>query len=147
MSVYATYLVTSHLMCEGLLQPPMYVWAYKGTAPANLNNMTRSGIQLNRQSDLLVSYGVLTMAVTGSYSLNNAAWEMTVSPAPVNCVATGTISWFIASHRTTTPTNNYDYFACDSVSLPGGSGVLQLASLSCAAGAVAPIITDFTIKA
>jgi hypothetical protein len=131
-------------MTNALISGKLYIKTFKGALPANLNGTTLTSIVTTRAADKLCEYGYITLDKE-AVDQSNLGWFMLTTAAAINAVGTGAATWFIASFMATTG-SIYDYFVCDSISLPGGTGVLQLNSLSYVAGALAPTITDFAIK-
>lgn len=147
MSKYRRAQIMGSLLCRDL-----DIYIYKGAMPTKITS-TLSVFLTSYQSSLLGRYGPYNASTNTieleaeNTDLNNLGWYMVETTGDLLAEGTGTAAWFmtspvsIASYR-----GDYEFWVCDSISLPGGNGVLQLASLTYTAGVIMPRITDFAIK-
>ena len=108
--------------------------------PADINALEKGDITTNYAGNLLCHYNGMSLFE----DIPNYGWKMTTTNDAVNADNTGTATWWMHS-RTYSSVGPYDYCVSDSVSLPGGGGILQLSSLAFTSGQPAPGMTDFRL--
>ena len=143
MTVLVNKLRRIHFLSELLIKNPTII-VFAGSVPANVN-MSLTLLKTNYQSVMLASYGYPDgPTVVGNTT--DEGFRLTESNNDVTALASGTATWWVYADREAYG-GDYSYFASDSISLSGGTGMLQLASLDYVAGTTSPNIIDFSITA